>query len=117
MRKSSKRGLTAGSIAIVVTGVISVALVVAWNLWWGLFTAINLSAFAYYGYDKLRALQGRWRVPEIVLLGFAIAGGVPGSVLGQYVFNHKTSKSRFKRVFWTIAVLQAVAIIFIMIRS
>jgi len=74
-------------------------------------------AFGYYGFDKYRAGHGGWRVPEIVLLGFAAGGGVPGSLLGQFVFNHKTSKSRFKRVFWTIAILQATVLTGLMIHS
>ena len=111
-----KRGLATVFAAIVVTILIAVALAFVLGFWWGLFTAINLVAFGYYGYDKLRAVNDSWRVPEVVLLGFAAAGGVPGSVLGQYVFNHKTSKSRFKRVFWAIAILQVMAIIFLIIR-
>ena len=69
--------------------------------------AVNAVAFGYYGLDKYQAGHGGRRVPEIVLLGFAAACGVPGSLLGQIAFNHKTSKSRFKRVFWMIVVLQA----------
>ena len=94
-------------IAIAATVACAIACAAVVGFWRGLFVAVNVVAFGYYGFDKYRAVHGRRRVPEIVLLGFAAVGGVPGSLLGQFVFNHKISKSRFKRVFWTIAILQA----------
>ena len=104
-------------IAIVVTVVCAGVCAIMLGFWRGLFVAINVVAFCYYGFDKYRATRGGWRVPEVVLLGFAAAGGTPGSLLGQFVFNHKTSKSRFKRVFWTIAILQAIVLTGLMIRD
>ena len=44
--------------------------------WLGVYLLIvNVSAFAVYGADKLRARQGRWRVPEKTLFLLAIVGG------------------------------------------
>jgi uncharacterized membrane protein YsdA (DUF1294 family) len=34
-------------------------------------------------------------VPEIVLHGFALAGGFPGGWLGRSLFHHKTQKVSF----------------------
>ena len=93
-------------MAIVLTAVCAVACSALWGIWRGLFVAVNLVAFGYYGFDKFRAVREGRRVPEVVLLGFAAGGGVPGSLLGQLVFNHKTAKSRFKRVFRMIVILQ-----------
>ena len=89
-------------IAIATTVAIAVICAASLGFWRGLFVAVNLVGFGYYGFDKYRAVNGGWRVPEIVLLAFAAVGGVPGSLMGQFVFKHKTSKSRFKRLFWTI---------------
>src|SRR4051812_37350769 len=41
--------------------------------------AVNLVAFAYYGYDKSCARASSRRVPELVLHGLALAGGSFGA--------------------------------------
>ena len=99
--------------ALVATIVCAIVCAAAVGVWRGLFLAVNVVAFGHYGFDKYRASNGARRVPEIVLLGLAAVGGVPGSLLGQIVFHHKTSKSRFKRVFWTIAAVQVVVLLVI----
>ena len=71
---------------------------------------MNITACAFYGYDKRQSRTKGWRVPETMLLAFAAAGGVPGSLLGQLLFNHKTTQSRFKRSFWAIVILQAIIV-------
>jgi uncharacterized membrane protein YsdA (DUF1294 family) len=75
--------------------------------WWALLLGVNAAAFLFYGFDKYRAGRKGWRVPEAVLLWFAVLCAAPGSWLGQLVFNHKTSKSSFKRAFWILTILQA----------
>jgi uncharacterized membrane protein YsdA (DUF1294 family) len=89
-------------------GAFAIACVAMVGFWRGLFLAVNIGAFGYYGFDKFRAVCHGRRVPEVVLLSFAAVGGVPGSLLGQVVFRHKTAKRRFRRVFWAIAIVQAV---------
>jgi uncharacterized membrane protein YsdA (DUF1294 family) len=100
-----------GVTAVVVTGLCAGGCAYMLGSWWGLLLGVNAAAFAYYGFDKHRARRNGWRVPESVLLGFAIACGAPGSWLGQRMFNHKTSKRSFKRAFWAIVILQAVILI------
>ena len=57
---------------------------------------VNVAAFAVYGADKLRARQGRWRVPEKTLFLLAIIGGSVGALLGMRVFHHKTLHRSFR---------------------
>lgn len=52
-------------------------------------------AFAAYGIDKRAAFRGGWRVPEAVLHGLALIGGVPGAWVGRAVFRHKTQRPVF----------------------
>ncbi len=49
-------------------------------------------AFAAYAIDKRAATRGDWRIPEIVLHGLALIGGVIGAWAGRLVFRHKTRK-------------------------
>lgn len=57
--------------------------------------AVNLAAFALYGFDKHKARRGLWRTPEAVLLFAAAVGGSAGALLGMRFFHHKTKKPRF----------------------
>ena len=110
LRMTRHRRIPTEPVAVVVTAACAAGCGFVFGIWRGLFLAVNVVAFGYYGFDKYQAIRKSRRVPEVVLLAFAAACGVPGSLLGQIAFNHKTSKSRFRRVFWTIAILQAIVL-------
>ncbi len=58
------------------------------------YAAVNLAVFLLYGYDKLEAKKGGWRIPEKILLLSAVPG-ILGAILGMTVFHHKTKKKKF----------------------
>ena len=45
--------------------------------------------------DKVKAIRKSWRIPEWLLLTTAFVGGSLGSLLGMYLFRHKTKKPAF----------------------
>lgn len=57
---------------------------------------INIIAFIVYGIDKLKAKQGKWRIPEATLLLLAIIGGSIGAWCGVKVWHHKTLHKKFR---------------------
>ena len=59
------------------------------------YALINLWTFMLFGFDKLRAEAGRWRISESTLLSFAMFGGSLGAVAGRAAFRHKTRKQPF----------------------
>ena len=59
------------------------------------FALINLWTFMLFGFDKLRAGAGHWRIAESTLLGFALLGGSLGALAGRRIFRHKTRKQPF----------------------
>lgn len=59
---------------------------------------INICALLLYGIDKLAAKLNVRRIPEKVLLNLSIFGGCYGSLIGMYLFHHKTRKKIFIRV-------------------
>jgi len=61
---------------------------------WLLF--VNLLGFILFGFDKLRAVRRKWRVPEAVLLLAALVGGSPGCIAGMLLFRHKTRHTQFR---------------------
>ena len=62
---------------------------------------LNILTFLLFGYDKLQAKQGGWRIPERVLLGLSLFGGGIGALAGMKVFRHKTRK----KIFWVAALV------------
>ena len=50
----------------------------------------NLLGFALMGIDKRRAMKNAFRIPEATLFSVAIVGGSIGSIIGMFLFRHKT---------------------------
>jgi len=106
------------ALTVALVAGLGVCLLTIADIWQGLFILINLVAYYLYGLDKYRATHSRrHRISERVLLGIAVAGGVAGSVLGQLTFRHKVRKQPFRRVFWGIAIVQAMILTYIYLRS
>ncbi len=57
--------------------------------------AVNIYSFIVMGLDKWKAKNKAYRVSENTLLLNAILGGSFGSILGMYIFHHKTKKKKF----------------------
>ena len=72
---------------------------------------INVIAIAVYGWDKLCAIQHRWRVPEKMLLAIAVIGGSLGALFAMSLFHHKTLHLKFKYGVPVIMLLQAALVI------
>lgn len=56
---------------------------------------INIYSFIVMGLDKWKAKNKAYRISENTLLLNAILGGSFGSILGMYIFHHKTKKKKF----------------------
>ena len=56
---------------------------------------INVLAFIFYGIDKKKAKDKKWRISEATLITLAVIGGSAGALAGMYVFHHKTRKKKF----------------------
>ena len=56
---------------------------------------INAAGFLLMLVDKWKAKKNRWRIRESTLLIVAALGGSVGSLLGMYIFRHKTLHLKF----------------------
>ncbi len=56
----------------------------------------NIIVMFIYGIDKLKAKRGTRRVRESTLITCAFAFGGWGGMFGMILFNHKTSKMKFR---------------------
>ena len=76
------------------------------------FVAMSVIGFALMGADKRLAEKGAWRIPEKVLFGVSFLLGGAGSLVGMFVFRHKTKHASFRillplSALWSLAVTAA----------
>ena len=64
------------------------------------YLVLSLLTFVIYAIDKSKAKRGVWRIPEKTLHLLSLVGGWPGALLAQQLLRHKSSKTRFRIVFW-----------------
>lgn len=72
---------------------------------------INLTGFIMMGVDKRKAVKQAFRIPESTLFIIAAIGGSIGSIVGMYVFHHKTRHWQFVYGMPVILVLQLLILI------
>ncbi len=75
-----------------------------------LLIVISAVTFFVYVTDKRKAVKGKWRTPESLLLGLSFFCGAFGGYLAMWIARHKTRKFVFHLVnllglAWQIALL------------
>lgn len=76
----------------------------------------NGIVFFLYGIDKSRAQRGAQRIQESVLIVTSFLMGGLGAMFGMVVFNHKTSKLKFR--FWVpLAVILNLVALFLILNK
>ncbi len=71
----------------------------------------NVIVMLVYGIDKLLAKMGKRRVSEDALLLCAFLLGGCGAMFGMVLFNHKTSKMKF-RILVPLTVIISIAAVY-----
>lgn len=77
---------------------------------------MNLFGFLIMLIDKKKAEYDKWRIPEKTLLLVSLFGGSIGTLVGMYVFHHKTKKARFFIGMPMILIFQIISIVYIIIK-
>ena len=78
------------------------------------FLTINAAGFTLMLADKRRAVKKLWRIPESTLMTAAILGGSIGSLLGMYLFRHKTRHLKFALGIPAVLAVQIAAVLFVL---
>ena len=81
-----------------------------------IFIGWNVIVMLIYGIDKLKARKGRKRISEKTLLFSAFLFSGLGAMFGMVIFNHKTSKGKF-RFFVPVAAVLNIVLLYILQRS
>ena len=71
---------------------------------WAVFVYAGVSLVTFFDYraDKRKAERKQWRTPEATLHLLELLGGWPGALVAQQVLRHKSRKTSFQIVFWSI---------------
>lgn len=77
---------------------------------------VNAVGFLAMGLDKLFAKAKMWRISEKALITLTCIGGGVGTTIGMLLFKHKTTKKGFKPTFITVTILEAMAIIYYIVK-
>ena len=64
----------------------------------GVLGVMSIIAFFTYLSDKRKAIKGKWRIRESVLLWMGVLGGAAGALISMNLFRHKTKHWYF----WTV---------------
>lgn len=72
--------------------------------------AWNIVVALAYGFDKMKARRGGRRVKESSLLTLAFLFGGAGAMFGMVLFNHKTSKTKFRFLVPLAVIVGAIAL-------
>lgn len=75
--------------------------------------AINAVTFIFFGIDKWKAVHGKCRISEAMLLGLAVLGGSIGAWLGMMAWRHKTKHKKFQLGVPVIMIMQIVLFVYI----
>ena len=70
----------------------------------------NIIVMLIYCTDKIKARKGKRRISESALILCAFLFGGLGAMFGMVVFNHKTSKIKFRTLVPFFAVLEIVGV-------
>lgn len=77
------------------------------------YLVMSLVAFAAYAMDKRAAKRGAWRTPESTLHALEVLCGWPGAWLAQRLLRHKSVKTSFRIVFFTMVVLNLAVLAYV----
>lgn len=80
-----------------------------------IFLIWNMIVMLIYGVDKRRAKKGGRRISEAALLWCAFLFGGMGAMFGMVLFNHKTSKMKF-RILVPVAAVVCIAVGYLILK-
>lgn len=76
------------------------------------FIIINIIGFLIMFIDKQKAKKSVWRIPEKTIFIITALGGGIGTILGMYIFRHKTKKANFVIGLPLITILEILGIVY-----
>jgi len=98
-------GLVAAIVAAAVFALIESR--TSWPHYGAWLAALGAATFVVYGADKLSAVAGWRRAPELMLNALAVLGGFAGGWAGMILFRHKSNRRKHPTI-WLVLVASTV---------
>jgi uncharacterized membrane protein YsdA (DUF1294 family) len=71
-------------------------------------------SFLFYGYDKIKAIRGGFRISENALHLLALSGGFLGCFMGMALFRHKIRKRKFKAIIFLAFLIHCLILLYLL---
>lgn len=81
---------------------------------WAYLLGINLITIIVMFSDKRKAIRNQWRIPEKVIFTLSFFGGAFGSLVGMYLFRHKTRHLSFRIILPIFFVWNLISVYFLL---
>lgn len=106
--KLGLRTIAATMLTLMILWAIASGQAAAWLVL--LYAAMGTASALLYRFDKLYAMNGKYRVSETNLHIVDFCFGIIGGLAAQEVYRHKTVKPRFVATTWAIALLHTIGL-------
>lgn len=77
----------------------------------------NIFVILLYGLDKFKAKRSLRRIKERTLIISAFLMGGVGAIFGMVLFNHKTSKPKFRILIPLAVILNVITLYFVILKT
>lgn len=77
----------------------------------------NFFVFSLYGADKYKAVHQKYRISESILIAPAFFLAAFGAMLGMIIFNHKTSKIKFRVLIPLAFIINIICLYFLLTKG
>lgn len=77
----------------------------------------NIFVILLYGLDKFKAKKKLRRIKERTLIISAFLMGGVGAIFGMVLFNHKTSKPKFRILIPLAVILNVITLYFVILKT
>ncbi|HHU18842.1 MAG TPA: DUF1294 domain-containing protein [Bacilli bacterium] len=78
---------------------------------------INIIGLLMMKIDKNRARQRKWRISEATIWSTSVIGGSLGTLIGMFLFRHKTKHLSFRVGLPLLVLAQTLGVIYVIIIS
>ena len=79
--------------------------------------AVSIFNLALFIIDKISAINGGGRIPEVILILFTALGGAVGAAIGMFVVRHKCNFGRKWYFYITLIVSAAVQLLVVLMAA
>lgn len=109
----ASRAFIVAALFISIVAAVTIAGLLPYAVLW-LYIGASVLTFSIYALDKSAAQTDAQRIPENFLHLLALLGGWPGALYAQQLLRHKSSKVRFRIIFWLTLTINVLGVAYLL---